>query len=723
MTSHLVENLTPSQAKAVLHKDGPLLVIAGPGSGKTRVITHRIAALIESGVKPWNICAITFTNRAAAEMRERVEAMGVPQGTVLSTFHSLCVRLLRIYAQQAQISSNFSIYSDDDQKRCIKDAIKKADLDSSSFQPAKFKNAISKLKNELESPEAFAARANDYLAKTVSKVYTHYQKALQDNNALDFDDLLLKVAFLLRDFPDIRHELNQRYKYLLVDEYQDTNHAQYQIAKGLASDHSNICVTGDPDQSIYRWRGADIQNILDFEKDWPNAVTVKLQENFRSTEKILKAADQLIANNSNRKAKSLIPTITGGSDINFFDCDDETDEAYTISREIKELIDKKVNPQEIAIFYRINSMSRTLEESLINNKVPYQIVRGVEFYSRKEIRDMLAYLKALVNPQDNIALLRIINTPARGIGKTSIGRVENFAALNNISVYQALQKVALIDTIGNATKSKIAKFAAMMNSISSSVGQGAAPVMEQIFNESGLAESYGKDEIKGESALENINELINSAKAYDQQAEEPTLVDYLQSIALYSDSDAYQADQPKVALMTLHAAKGLEFDNVFLIGLEDGILPHERSSFSNEELEEERRLCFVGITRARKNLNISYASHRMLRGQYLRSTPSQFLSEIGHSSVTAFKPAGLSYDDSDSQLGQYQKPTSIFASSASSAKKPAYTNGQLVRHKKFDLGRVTQFIDAGENSIVVVKFNTGQTRSLMLKYAKLEIIN
>lgn len=725
---NILENLTDSQKQAVTHKNGPLLVIAGPGSGKTRVITHRIAALIESGVKPWNICAITFTNRAAEEMKHRVNEMGVPSGTHLSTFHSLCVRLLRQYGDRMGISSNFSIYDDRDQKRCIKDAIAAAELSGGNFAPARMLSAISNLKNELESPAAFAERADEYFTKSLAKVYANYQNILKANNALDFDDLLMLVAFLLRDNSDVRSELNNRFRYLLVDEYQDTNHAQYQIAKGLAMEHQNICVTGDPDQSIYRWRGADIRNIMSFEKDWPNAKIVKLQENFRSCETILKAADKLIANNTNRKQKTLIPTIKGGNDIQLTEYEDDTDEAYGLSANIKKLIDENIDPSQIAIFYRVNSMSRSLEEALVQNQIPYQIVRGVEFYGRKEIRDMLAYMKLIVNPDDDVALLRIINTPARGIGKTTIGRLADFAQSKGISLLAAAKQASLITTINKPTQGKLAKFATMIAGFQTDADGPVAPLMEQVFEQTSLANSLEYDKTASESAIDNVNELINSAKMYDQQAESPNLVEYLQAIALYSDSDAYDSDQSKVALMTLHAAKGLEFDNVFIIGLEDGILPHERSATSQDEMEEERRLFFVGITRARKRLSVSFANYRTTHGQFLRTIPSQFLTEADLREITLStnqqqdtSDLDYEYDDSTSQLETFT-PT-VKSKPAKTAPAPKYRPGMLVRHAKFGTGRVSQFIDTGPNSIVIVKFSAGHTRSLMLKYAKLEIIN
>ncbi|MEN8126543.1 MAG: UvrD-helicase domain-containing protein [Planctomycetota bacterium] len=709
MTSAVpTENLTDSQKQAVFHKDGPLLVIAGPGSGKTRVITSRIAALIESGVRPWNICAITFTNKAAEEMRTRVAQSTTASGVHVSTFHSLCVRILRQYAEQAQIQPNFSIFDTNDQKRAMKEAIKAGGVDSTNFTPAKMLAFVSKLKNDLEDIDHSEAEADDFFSRNAAKIYRQYQQILKQNNAMDFDDLLVNTAFLLRDRPDVREELSRRYRYLLVDEYQDTNHAQYQIAKGIALAHRNICVTGDPDQSIYRWRGADIENILSFEQDWPEAVVVKLEENFRSTPNILEKADQLIAANSNRKEKKLIATHQRGQEISIETCDDESGEAHAVADSIEALINEGKDPSEIAVFYRVNAMSRGIEEAFVQRQLPYQVVRGVEFYARKEIRDLLSYLKVLVNPQDDVAFLRAVGTHPRGIGKTSLDRLQQFANIQGQSLCQAVLNANQVETINRPTQGRIMAFAKILDEFRQKIDQEVAPLMEALFAECGMENALSNEP----EAVENINELINSAAEYDQRAETPNLMDYLQMIALYSDSDAYDAESGRVSLMTLHAAKGLEFDHVFIIGLEDGILPHERSSFGDtDDLEEERRLFFVGITRARKTLNILYARNRVIRGQFIRSTPSQFLYEIG------FEGESDSFD-SDWGIDQTQD---TFVSKPKPKSRPgqAYCVNELVEHKKFGLGRVKEYLDLGEDSIVVVRFNSGNTKSLMVKYAKL----
>jgi len=669
MHSTLSRQLTPSQREAVFHVDGPLLVLAGPGSGKTRVITHRIAALIEAGVSPYNICAITFTNKAAEEMRLRAAALGASAGAHISTFHSLCVRILRRYADRVGINTNFSVYDDADQNRCIKQAVKDCEFDTTNFPPSRMLDAISTLKNKLIDAESFKADADDFFSRTLAEIYLGYERILSERNGLDFDDLLMKAAFLLRDCPDVCGELGNRFKFLLIDEYQDTNHAQYALARALVSQHNNICATGDPDQSIYRWRGADIRNILAFESDWPDAKVVRLEENFRSTATILAAADHLIAFNRNRKDKVLIPTQAEGQAVRITAFEDEKTETKAIAQQVKELAVGGALLRDMAVFYRVNSQSRAIEEAFIKEKIPYQIVRGVEFYRRKEIRDVLAYLKILVNPLDEIALLRIINTPARGIGKTTIDRVRAYAAHNGVSFLEAVRKSDGISSLSKAPKAKLAVFANMLEQFKKDLAGKVAPLAERVFNESGLADSLRAAGAEGQSALENVNELINGAADYDQHADQPSLVDYLHQISLFSDVDVYDAASDRVALMTLHAAKGLEFGHVFIAGVEEGLLPHERSGAAenDDELEEERRLFFVGITRAKMGLYVSFARYRTIRGQSLRTIPSQFLFELGVDFTEQVEQDEYNEDDT-SRPGPDLKP------------------GQLVRHDIFGQG-------------------------------------
>ena len=701
-----VNSLTPSQRRAVSHKEGALLVLAGPGSGKTRVITERVAALINSGVRPSNICAITFTNKAAEEMGQRIRASAQGgYGVHISTFHSLCVRILRQYPNETGIKSNFSIYDDRDQVGAMKEAIKYCRVDVTNYTPAKMLGVISQFKNDLVRPGDISQETSDYFNQIASRIYAAYDKALAKNNAMDFDDLLLKTAFLLREHPEVRRQLSERLRYLLVDEYQDTNHAQYQIAKGLALAHGNICVTGDPDQSIYRWRGADIANILAFEKDWPDAVIVKLEENFRSSGKILAVADKLISVNTKRKEKILIATRPEGDDVVIKAYDDAESEAGGVAERIQELVETGVDLNEIAVFYRVNSMSRLVEEAFVAEQIPYQVVRGMEFYSRKEIRDMLSYLKLIVNGADNAAFMRAMCTHARGIGQTTIDRLAEYASAHMIGLYEAAGAATSIEMIARPTRAKLVAFYNMIEGFKKAADSGVGAIIEAVFAESGLEAALRSSGEKGQSAIENINELITSAAKYDSRAEDGSLLDWLQMIALYSDSDAYDAEAAKVSLMTLHSAKGLEFDNVFIIGLEEGLLPHERSSISDDELEEERRLFFVGMTRARNNLDIYYAKYRMIRGQFLRTIPSKFLYEIGYSPYESQESDFSDDFDDDSQID------------GTSTEK--FRVNELVGHSKFGTGRVKEFLDLGANSIVVVTFNTGKTKSLMVKYAKL----
>jgi DNA helicase-2/ATP-dependent DNA helicase PcrA len=704
MDDKLVQQLTPSQRKAVFHVQGPLLVLAGPGSGKTRVITYRIAALIDSGIHPYNICAITFTNKAAEEMRQRAFTLGACAGANISTFHSLCVRILRRYAEKAGIRPSFSVYDAADQARCIKQAVKNCELDTTSFSPARMLDVISTLKNKLIDAESFKNEADNFFSNTLAQIYLRYESILSERNGLDFDDLLMKTAFLLQDYSEVCCELGERFKFLLIDEYQDTNHAQYRIAKALVSQHNNICATGDPDQSIYRWRGADIRNILAFENDWPNAKIVKLEENFRSTPNILAIADSLIAFNQSRKDKKLIPTKSSDRDVAINIFEDEAQEAHAVVQQIIELAKQGSHLKDTAVFYRVNAMSRVLEEAFIRNKIPYQVVRGIEFYRRKEIRDLLAYMKVLVNPDDEIALLRIINTPARGIGKVTTDRVRAYAAHNRINLLEAIKKSEHIESLSKGAKAKLAVFANMLEQFKKDSGGPVAPIAKRVLEESGLAEFFRAAGAEGQRALENTDELINAAARYDKQAEQPSLVDYIQQISLFSDTDGYDTSSDRVALMTLHAAKGLEFENVFIVGVEEGILPHERSNAreDQDELEEERRLFFVGITRAKTGLYISYTRYRTIQGQMLRAIPSQFIFELGREiSEQTEEDENYSDDEHFSQIA------------------PQFKKNQLVKHNSFGLGRVKEFIDMGENSIVVVKFNSGQTKSLMVKYADL----
>lgn len=726
----LLEKLTTAQREAVTHKDGPLLVLAGPGSGKTRVITHRIAYLISQGIKPWHILAITFTNKAAQEMRQRVLAMGVAGGTTVCTFHALAARLLREFAAEAGITSTYSIFDEGDQKAAMREAISRLRLDSKNYPPTRLLGHISKYKNDLKTPEQAAQEKIGFMAEILAKVYKAYQEHLQANNALDFDDLLMRLAFLLRDKPALRQLLNERYRYVLVDEYQDTNHCQYQIARGLALSHGNLCVTGDPDQSIYSWRGADIGNILAFEEDYPHAKVVRLEENFRSVPEVLSLADELIRSNTQRKEKELFTSRPHGMKPMLREFYNEYEEAEGVCQWISEQRGKGVEYRHIAVFYRINSMSRVMEEALRKKSIPYQIVRGIEFFQRKEIKDMVAYLRFLVNPADQVSLARIINTPTRGIGKTTVERLLHYANSTGLDVGQALEQVERIEGLNAGAKSKVQAFVRLRQELCRALEGSVEDLMREVYEKSGLAEMLKKE--GSEEPVENAEELINSAAEYDASAEKPSAAEYLQQIALYSDSDAYNAEAGCVSLMSLHAAKGLEFPAVAIIGVEEGLIPHTRSQNDKAGLEEERRLLFVGITRAQDRLLLTYADNRMVNGITQATIHSSFLRSLTHLDHQKASFADRKFDDEDEGFSdspwKKKRPRQLDDDLADEI--PSYDEevlefrkGQLVRHPKLGLGRIVELMPSRENSKVVVQFTAGGRKTLILKYAKLEPID
>ncbi len=635
----LLANLNEPQCRAVRHVEGPLLVLAGAGSGKTRVITRRVAHLITQGIDPYNVLAITFTNKAAGEMRERVAELNTPPGTTVCTFHALCARLLREFAEYVGLDRNYTIYDRNDQLKVAKEAIESLNLAGASLAPAKVHAVISNAKNELQTPHAYANAAGDFFSRNVAAIYHKYEQQMAANNALDFDDLLMRVAFLLRDNPDIRQYLADRYRYVLIDEYQDTNHAQYIIAHTIAMGHKNICVTGDPDQSIYAWRGADITNILEFEKDYPAAEVIALQENYRSVQPILSAASNLIANNTMRKDKTLFAARQGGDKVRTVLVDDEHAEAWQVADRVESLRIAGVPYGQMAVFYRVNSLSRVLEDAFMRKGVPYVIARGVEFYNRKEIKDMLAYLKVLVNPSDDICCMRIINTPARGIGATTIKRLRNYAGLHGLSILAAAGQVEQVGLSAAPTK-KVRAFADMMTALAGKIDQPVRHIFNDVYSGSGLEEAYHRGDEDSRQAKANIEELITSAAEFDERKSAGGLAEYLLEVSLVSDLDHMEGSGGAVTLMTLHAAKGLEFPAVFMVGCEEGMLPFVRGqrlpgeSENPQEIEEERRLCFVGMTRAMDHLTLSSARARMVRGQRLPATASRFLSEIGEDDVS-----------------------------------------------------------------------------------------
>ena len=641
--------LNKEQCDAVRCTEGPLLVLAGAGSGKTRVLTHRIAYLIENcGVRPWNILAITFTNKAAGEMRERVDKIvGAGSGEVwVSTFHSMCVKMLRRYIDRIGYTSDFSIYDTDDQKTVMRQVFKELNIDNQKLKDRAVLSAISKAKNEGVSPEEYRDQISggDYTEKKISECYTLYEKKLHQNDALDFDDLLLKTVELLDTEPEVLQYYQERFRYILVDEYQDTNDIQFNLIHKLAGKYKNICVVGDDDQSIYKFRGANLENILSFEKSFPGARVIKLEQNYRSTEKILDCANAVIANNKGRKDKRLWTDKKGGADVTFKEFDSANDEAYAVIREVKNS-DRAFHDQ--AVLYRTNAQSRLMEEQCIKMNIPYQIIGGVNFYQRREIKDILAYMKVIANAQDNVAFERIINVPKRGIGEATLEKLRVYAAQNStpehvVTMYEAASKAVVIGISGKAGN-KLLEFVEMVERwkyklrIAGYLDQEAMDeesfsiqkLMESIRDDTGYCEEIrAEGTVEAETRFQNIEELINKAADYQKNAEVPKLSEFLEEVSLVSDIDRKDDDTDLLTLMTLHGAKGLEFPKVYLVGMSDGLFPGYRSLEDPEDLEEERRLCYVGITRAEEELVMTSARSRMVNGNFERMKPSMFIDEI-----------------------------------------------------------------------------------------------
>jgi DNA helicase-2/ATP-dependent DNA helicase PcrA len=629
----LLSDLNEPQRQAVAHREGPLLVLAGPGSGKTRVITRRAAHLVYSGVHPSNILAITFTNKAAGEMRARIEALGVARGMWVHTFHALGARLLRELGVAARVEPGFSIYDEDDQLRCIRETLELCQLSPEALRPDYAQAEISRAKNRLWGPADYLARAEGFEQRGAARVYETYEKLLEQRNAVDFDDLLARVAIVLRDHADVADRLRARFRYLLIDEYQDTNHAQYLIARLLAREHRNLCVTGDPDQSIYAWRGADLNNILEFERDYPEARVVRLEQNYRSSGAVLNVASRLIAANRRRKRKDLWTRNPTGQAVRLWKFADGRDEAERIAETIAQACRSGRRPTDFAIFYRINALSRGLEEALRARSLPYRIARGVEFYNRKEIRDTLAYLRLLVNPADRVAIERVINTPPRGIGKTTVERLCRNADDSGRSLFDVMRTADAVPGI-RAAALRVRRFVQLVDQMRGLTQASVAGVVGAVLRLSGLEEALRQErDLGGEDRLANVQELVTAATRFEQEADEPTLERFLQQVSLASDQDQVDESAGCVILMTLHTAKGLEFPVVFLAGLEQGLLPHERALHDPNDVEEERRLAFVGITRARQELYLSYADQRLIRGVMLPRAPSQFIYELPEDDV------------------------------------------------------------------------------------------
>ncbi|MCM2371645.1 ATP-dependent helicase [Aporhodopirellula aestuarii] len=628
----ITQNLTPAQADAVTHVDGPLLIIAGPGSGKTRVVTHRIAYMLNQGVRPWQIAALTFTNKAADEMRMRVNLLAPNQPVWMGTFHRFCAQQLRRYASFVGLAENYSIYDMSDSRSAMKRAIQAAGVSTSHATPEQIASAISKAKNRLITPESMqqqSGRASDTVA---ARVYPVYQEQLLLANAVDFDDLLYHFARLLRENPEVRGELDAKLKYIMVDEYQDTNLAQYAIVRAMSVDHPNLAVTGDPDQSIYGWRGADLNNILDFEKDYPNVKTVRLEQNYRSTPNILAVADQLIRHNRRRKAKELYTENPDGENVILRQYQDGYEEADAIADEIAaQMITGNAEPRDFAIFCRMNALTRSLEHALRNRGLPYQIVNGVEFYQRKEVKDLLAYLHLINNPSHDVALQRVINTPTRSIGATTLGRLQSFADAERIPMLEAARRADEIDTLSKRSKTMVRSFVSLYDRLRKKATASLEELVRYLVEETKYIAFLERTTVEKEDSnpIENVDEFLSAAVEFDRMnPEDGSLEAFLEQVALVSDTDKFEDSNNRVTLMTLHAAKGLEFPRVFLIAVEDDLLPHYRSKQDDQQLEEERRLLFVGITRAKQWLQLSYAKRRSMRGDIRVAIPSMFLSEL-----------------------------------------------------------------------------------------------
>ncbi len=646
----ILRPLTATQQQAVRHVDGPLMILAGPGSGKTRVVTHRIAYLLAEGIPARQILALTFTNKAAEEMRLRLDRLAPRQPVWMGTFHRFGARLLRQHAALVGLSENFSIYDTKDSEKLLSEALEEAKVKLSHVSPGQIAHEISWPKSQLITYDKYVSRPGRSLGAIVQQAYPVYQRRLLGANAVDFDDLLLHVATMLRENPELRRTLDERYRYILVDEYQDTNFAQYAIVRGLSQDHPNLAVTGDPDQSIYGWRGADLNNILDFEKDFPNVAVVRLEQNYRSTRSILRVADQLIANNVRRKHKELFTENPEGKPVRLVVYPTSRDEADNIVSQIaEEIYHGRRRPRDFAIFYRINSLSRSFENALRGAAVPYQIIKGLEFYQRKEIKDVIAYLHLVNNPKNDVAFLRVINTPPRRIGKTTVAKLAQHARRYGMSMLEAARESGLIEAINKRTAASVAAFVSLHDRLSLLVHRPLEEIVGYVLSEAGynewLENSGNEEDIE---RLANVQELLTAAREFDEQNPgESHLEEFLEQVSLVSDTDDWETESDKVSLMTLHAAKGLEFPVVFLTAVEEGMLPHERSRDDSEQLEEERRLLFVGITRAEEELQLSYSAYRFLRGSQRMSVPSSFLMELPRDEMEVHEPRSYRTDDFD----------------------------------------------------------------------------
>ena len=721
----LLTGLNKEQQQAVQHTEGPLLILAGAGSGKTKVLTVRIAHLLAQGVNPYEILAITFTNKAAKEMKSRVEGLvgDVANRIWLSTFHSFCAKFLRFELNNfLGYNSNFTIYDTSDSQAVIKAALKALNLDDKYYPVGAMIGAISDAKNKLLFASDFRKQARDFYQQKVADVYEYYERELRKNNALDFDDLLLVAVKLLQSNEAVLDKYSKRFRYVMIDEYQDTNHAQYLLAKLLASHWKNIAVVGDADQSIYAWRGADIQNILDFEKDYPNCTSIKLEQNYRSTKIILDAANAVIENNEGRPKKNLWTDKTEGAKIQHFTAQSEHEEAAFIGDTIAKKHDIHGVPYgDMAILYRTNAQSRVLEEALIKRALPYTMVGGTKFYDRKEIKDVLAYLRVLYNPFDDLSLLRIINVPKRSIGATTVAKLQDYARANGTSLFMTLTQLHLVDTIKGKTKEKLEEFGILIFTLVAEMeDKTVLDILESILDRTGyLAQLEESTDPQDQARAENIGELLSVAKDFQDTNPSGTVEDFLEQVALVNDVDSFEQEESKVTLMTLHAAKGLEFPIVFLGGLEEGLFPHSRTLMNPEEIEEERRLAYVGITRAEKELYISNATTRTVFGRTSSYLPSRFIDEIPEELVDGLRAKRKVPDDIKRHVPQHMSVTSRPVT------KPIVRNeviadwkvGDTAIHSKWGNGKVINVAGEGAGMKLTIEFPTQGVRVVMAKFA------
>lgn len=742
----IYDSLNEPQKEAVYYTEGPLLLLAGAGSGKTRVLTHRIAYLIEEKqVNPWNILAITFTNKAASEMRERVDkivGMGA-ESIWVSTFHSMCVRILRRYIDRLGYDTNFTIYDTDDQKTLMKDVCRFLQLDTKVYKERTLLGAISSAKNEMISPEEFQIQAEgDFTKKKIAEAYIEYEKEMRANNALDFDDLLVKTVQLFQTQPDVLEYYQNRFRYIMVDEYQDTNTVQFMLVSTLAGKYKNLCVVGDDDQSIYKFRGANIKNILNFEQVFTDTKVIKLEQNYRSTGNILDAANAVIAHNRGRKEKALWTENERGDQVQFRQFDNAYEEAEYVVGDIRRNVNMRgAAYNDHAILYRTNAQSRMFEEKLVVSNIPYKIVGGINFYARREIKDLLAYLKTIENGKDDLAVRRIINVPKRGIGATTIGRIQDYAYEHDISFYEASKAAAGIPGVERSA-GKIERFVAIIEEMKAECDSlSISDLMDSIIETTGYVEELqAETDEEAEARLENIEELKNKMKAYEEECEEAgekaTLSGFLEQVALVADIDSLDESSDYVVLMTLHSAKGLEFPNVYLTGLEDGLFPSYMSINSDDpmDVEEERRLCYVGITRAKKHLALTCARRRMIHGNTQYNRVSRFVEEIPEELLSEHLVIEKKKEFEPVKHSTYQQAKQAFQAKPFAAAKPVqqfgkkqggaldYEVGDRVRHVKFGEGLVTQITSGGRDYEVTVAFDTAGVKKMFAMFAKLQKI-